>query len=119
MRHPELTLIRRVLRGELNFERLVEILRKDGYLIDEVAPEGCGFGRVAIDSVDQEDFDSLFKFFYPGEVFEIEICKVATDKGGSCGAFSYALFNSRKLDYDEMLDLLYQHNARFNADLEY
>lgn len=119
MRNPELTLIQRVLRGDLNFERLVEVMRTDGYLIDTVAPEGCGFGRVAIDSVNQEDFDALFNFFYPGEEFDVEICKLATDKGGSCGAFSYALFNSRKMDYDEMMDLLRRHNERFNAALEY
>lgn len=88
-------LIQRVLQGDLDFERLMEVMRTDSYLIDAVVPEVCGFGCVAIDSVDQEDDDAHFKCFYPQEGVDVEICKAVTDIGGSCGAFSYALFKFR------------------------
>lgn len=114
MPDPKLTLIQRVLRGELNFERFVEVMRREGYLIDTETPEGCGFGRVAMDSARPEDLASLFNFFYPTEVLNIKLDVAATDAGGQRGAFSYALFNSKRVERNEVLVLLRQHNEKFN-----
>jgi hypothetical protein len=115
MRDPKLTLIQRVLRGELNFERFVEVMRTDGYLIDTATPDGCGFGRVSMDSARQEDLALLFNFFYPTEELNINLSVVATDEGGQPGAFSYALFNSMRVEREEVTALLRQHNATFNC----
>ena len=114
MPNPALTLTQRVLRGELNFERFVEVMRTDGYLIDTATPEGCGFGRVAMDSANQKDFEALFNFFYPEEELDVDLSKAATDECGQRGAFSYALFNAKKLERKEVIALLREHNKRFN-----
>ena len=114
MRNPTLTLRQRVLRGELNFELFVELMRTKGYLIDTATPAGCGFGRVAMDSANQEDLVLLFDFFYPTQELDIDLCEAATDEGGQKGAFSYALFNSNRLSRDSVMALLREHNSRFN-----
>lgn len=115
MQDPTLTLIQRVLRGELNFERFVEVMRTEGYLIDTATYAGCGFGRVAMDSAKQEDLESLFNFFYPTQLLDIKLSVAATDEGGQRGAFSYALFNSKNLERAEVMALLREHNERFNC----
>lgn len=115
MLDTKLTLIQRVLRGELNFECFVVLMRTEGYLIDTARHEGCGFSRVALGSVRQEDMASLFNFFYPTQVLNIKLDVRATDAGGQSGAFASALFNSRRIQRDEVLALLRQHNEKFNA----
>jgi len=115
MRDPELTLLKRVARGNLNFERFVELLRTKGYVIDSMASEGCGFGRVAMDSVRQDDLEALFAFFFPNELLDIKLEQVATDDGGQRGAFSSALFNSNLLSREEVKGVLREHNRQFNS----
>lgn len=110
----ELSLVQRVRCGTLNFDRFVELMRTDGYIIDATTHAGGGFTRAAIDSINQEDFESLFNFFYPTEVLDIELSKAATDEGGQCGVFSSAVFNAKNLERQEVMALLRDHNKRFN-----
>lgn len=106
----ELSLIARVRRGDLNFERLVEVLSTRGYVIDSQPEQGISFGRVAIDRARQEDFDALFKVLMPGQLNDIKLMALATDQGGVPGLFTNALFNRNLIDYETMKELLLQFN---------
>jgi hypothetical protein len=60
------SLISAVRRGELDFESLVEVLSKAGYLTDIDSNQGLGLASTRIEGARQEDFDALFQFFYLG-----------------------------------------------------
>ncbi len=105
-------LISRVRRGEINFERFVDILRSQAYITEEHQVDGCGFGSSAMEAVRKDDFEALFTFFFTEEVCDIEVSCGATDKGGVPGAYSYALFNSKAITRDEILDVLRAENAK-------
>lgn len=109
---PPLGIIDRVRRGEINFERLVEILRHAGYITEENQEAGCGFGSSAMEAVHQEDFEKLFAFFFPGEHCDIAIACIATDEGGQSGAYAYALFNSNKVSRPAMQQILERQNRK-------
>lgn len=109
---PPLGIIDRVRRGEINFERLVEILRHAGYITEENQEAGCGFGSSAMEAVHQEDFEKLFAFFFPGEHCDITIGCIATDEGGQSGAYTYALFNSNEVSRPTMQQILERQNRK-------
>lgn len=109
------TLICRTRRGELNFERLVEHLASVGFITESDRIEGCGFGSTAMESARQEDFDALFKLFFPGHSHSIELSCAATDAGGIKGCFSYALFNSNVIEHEEVKHILRKENRENNS----
>jgi hypothetical protein len=106
----ELSLIARVRRGEIHFERLVDVLSTRGYIVDTQPEDGLGFGRVAIDQARQEDFDALFAVLMPGQTNDIQLMAIATDQGSIPGVFTNALFNRNVIDYETMKQLLVQIN---------
>jgi hypothetical protein len=108
------TLIALVRRGELNFERFVEILSTRGYITEETNEEGCGFGSSAMEAARQEDFDALFTALLPGVLHNITLSRVATDEGGKPNAFAYALFNTNIIDSDDVLGILVEENRETN-----
>jgi len=109
------SLIDSVRRRELNFERLVEVLLKDGYTTDADGNQGLGFTRTRIDTARQEDFDRLWKFFCPGQGHDILLKSCASDKGFAVsGGFTHALFNETLVSREEMMQTL----KRLNAQLE-
>lgn len=113
MREREAGLIVRVRQGVLSFERLVEVLAAEGYLTDADGADGLGFSRVCIDATQQEDFDALWNFFYPGEGHSIVLNSCASDKGFAVGGgFTNALFNESLVSRDEMLKTLERLNAK-------
>jgi len=109
---PELTLLALSSRGELNFARLVELLRNPGYILEGGGEAGCSFVSTVLEKASQEDFDRLFKTFFENERNDIEIDCAATDKGGMRGDVSYALFNSSVITRDDMIKLLSAQNRR-------
>lgn len=110
-------LISRVRRGEINFERLVEILRSRGYITEQQQEKGCGFGSSAMEAARQNEFEALFSFFFPHEVCDIEIQCAATNAGGGPGefAYAYALFNSNAITRTEILAVLQAENEKTYA----
>jgi len=108
--YPDLSLIGRVRRGELNFDRLAAILSTRGYVTELEEEAGLGFGRVSMDKVRQEDFDALFKVLMPGKSHHVTLLCIATDKGAQPGAFTHALFSTNLVDYDVMMETLVQMN---------
>jgi hypothetical protein len=105
----ELSLIDSVRRGELDFERLVEVLSSEGYLTDADGSEGLGFVSARIEAARQEHFDALWKFFYPGKRHDIRLRSCATNKGFTLrGDFNYALFNENQISYEDVMHAL-QH----------
>ena len=106
----EPSLIARVRRGEINFERLVEVLSGRGYITDDETEEGIGFRRSSMDKVRQEDFDALFNLLMPGIHNDIELDSTATDEGGLPGSFTYALFNKNVIDREGMTQILIRLN---------
>jgi len=112
------TLIALVRRGELNFERFVEILSTRGYITEETNEEGCGFGSSAMEAAYQEDFDALFTVLLPGALHNITLSCVATDEGGHPGAFAYALFNTDIIDNKDVLAILVEENHETNKWVE-
>jgi len=106
----EHSLIARVRRGEINFERLVEVLSERGYITDVPAEEGIGFGRASMDQTWQEDFDALFSLLLPGIYNDIKLDCTATDKDGIPGCFTYALFNKNVIDREDMTQILMRLN---------
>lgn len=117
MSNSDSSLISAVRRGELDFERLVEVLSKAGHLTDIDGNQGLGFTRTRIEGARQEDFDALFQFFYPGEGHSIELRSCATDKGfAQRGAYTYALFNENTVSLEEIMAMLIRLNAQQERD---
>lgn len=114
--NKSLTLIARVRRGELNFERLVEILSTRGYVTEQQDEECCNFISTAMESSNQEDFDALFKLLLPGQLNDILISCAATDKGGQPGGFAYGLYNSNAIDREDMLRILISESRKTASD---
>lgn len=112
---PSMNLVTRVRKGELSFERFVEIMRNRGYITEQSHEEGCSFGSSAMEAVHQEEFQVLFSFFFPGEDCDIEIKCAATDDGGTPGAFIYALYNSKAIDREVVLGVLRTENEKMHA----
>jgi hypothetical protein len=117
MSNSDSSLISAVRRGELDFERLVEVLSKAGHLTDIDGKQGLGFTRTRIEGARQEDFDALFQFFYPCESHSIKLRSCATDKGFlQRGAYTYALFNENIVSREEMMVMLVRLNAQQERD---
>lgn len=117
---PESSLIAFVRRGNLNFERFVEVLSTRGYITEQDHEAGCSLASSAMEAARQEDFDALFKLLMPGRLNDIQLSCKATDAGGMQGAFSYALFNSNVVDDEEIKQVLVKENeeiARWHAQL--
>jgi hypothetical protein len=113
----EFSLIDSVRRGELDFERLVKVLFSEGYLTDADGKEGLGFVSVRIEAARQEDFNKLWKFFYPGQGHDIQLRSCATDKGFAArGSFTYALFNEQLVSREEMMERLERLNAKMERE---
>jgi hypothetical protein len=106
----EQSLIALVRRGEINFEQLVAVLSKPGYLTTLDKYEGLGFGKVRMDSAHQDDFDALFKLLMPGQLNDINVMTHATCKGAGPGLFTTVLFNTSVIEYEEMDALLIEIN---------
>lgn len=113
-----LTLIARVRRGELNFERFVEVLSTRGYVTEEDHEEGCSFVSSAMEAARQYDFDVLFALLLPEVLNDISLSCAATDEGGPPGAFAYALFNTNVIDREDVLGILVKENRRTAKWLE-
>lgn len=106
-----LSLIDLVRRGELSFERLVEVLSDRGYVTEHDRDQKCRLGASLIERAQQEQFDALFEFFYPGRLNDVQLSKLATDRGGPVsGAFSYALFNINVVSRERMHGILVELN---------
>lgn len=113
MNNFDSSLIRSVRRGELDFERLLTVLSTEGCLTDVDGNQGLGFTRTRIDGARQDDFDALFRFFYPGEGHSIELQSCSSDTGfAQRGAFTYALFNETLISRQEMMAMLTRLNAQ-------
>lgn len=113
MSNHEFSLINSARRGELDFERLADVLRTEGYLTDVDGNQGLGFTRTRISGATQEDFDALFQFFYPGEGHSIELQSCANDEGfAQSGAYTYALFNETLISREEMMAKLMRLNVQ-------
>jgi hypothetical protein len=108
----DFSLIGRVRRGQVNFERLVEVLSTRGYITDSDGSEGLGFMRSAIDQAHQHDFDALFKVLMPGKLNTIRLMTHGTDKGGVPGSFTTALFNKDVVEYEEINQVLIEMNRQ-------
>ncbi|BEP48558.1 hypothetical protein [Variovorax sp. V116] len=110
MDRSDLSLIGRVRRGELNFERLVEVLSERGYVTDVDHEEGLGFIRSSVNQTRREDFDALFKLLMPGRLNDIELMTTASSEGTHPGTPTYAVFNTNRISYEDMRTLLADMN---------
>ena len=117
MKHASHNLILRTRRGELNIERLVEILRTRGYITERNQEHGCGFCSSAMEAVTQDDMRVVFDFFFPREVFDLDVQCAATAAGGRPGSYAYALYNSNVISREEILELLTQENIETHSSL--
>jgi len=105
------SLIDLVRRGEVSFERLVEVLSDRGYVTEHDRDQKCRLGATSIERAQQEQFDALFEFFYPGQSNNVQLSRLATDRGGQIsGAFSYALFNTNVVSRERMRCILVELN---------
>ncbi len=113
-----LNLIALVRRGELNFERFVEILSTRGYLTEEDREAGCSMVSTVMEAANQEDFDALFALLLPGVLNNISLSCVATDEGGPRGAFAYALHNTNVIEREDVITVLVAENRETAKWLE-
>lgn len=109
---PSNGIIDRIRRGELNLEKLVEMLRQTGYITEENQENDCSFSSSGMEVLQQDDFDKLFLFFFPNEVCDIVIDCIATDRGGQRGSYAYAIFNSNVVNRSYMQQLLERQNMK-------
>jgi hypothetical protein len=117
---PSCTLIARIRKRELNFERFVEILTTRGYFTEQVHEEGCGFSSVAMEAAKQNDFDSLYQLLMPDAPrnHNISLSCIATDEGGLRGGYSYALFNENLISRGNIKNLLIEENRATSRWIE-
>ncbi|MDP9933644.1 hypothetical protein [Variovorax paradoxus] len=106
----DLSLIGRVRRGELNFERLVEVLSERGHVTDVDHEEGLSFIRSSVNQTHREDFDALFKLLMPGRINDIDLRTTASSEGTHPGTPTYAVFNANVISYDAMMATLADMN---------
>lgn len=106
----DLSLIAHVRRGSLKFQLLVDVLSGRGYVTDTADESGLGLISATIEQAGQDDFDALFKVLMPGELNDIKIRAIATDKGGPPGSFTYALFNENVISYEDVMAVLIDIN---------
>lgn len=106
----DLTLIGRVRRGELNFERLVDVLSDRGYVTDVEHEEGLSFIRASVNQTIREDFDALFKLLMPGQFNDIKLMTTASSVGTHPGTPTYAVFNANRISYEDMMETLAEMN---------
>lgn len=112
-----MSLIQAIRCGELNFQRLLEVLSSVGYLTDVDGDHSLRLASTRIEGVRQEDFDALFRFFYPTEINSIKVRSCATDKGFKHqGGYTYALFNENLHSREVMMALLIRLNAQMERD---
>lgn len=100
------SLIARVRRGELNFERFIEILSTRGYITENNHEEGCSFGSSAMEAARQDDLDTLFSALMPGVMNDIALSCASTKLSGPGNVYSYALFNKNIIDREEIHNIL-------------
>lgn len=110
------SLVSRVRRGELNFERLVELLSTRGYVTDSEDEPGLSFNRPSMNQARSADFNALFKALMPGRINDIEIMAIGTPWDDSRGS-TYALFNINRIEYEEMMQTIKQINSEVVPDL--
>ena len=111
---PPLNLIARVRRGELDFERLVEILTTRGYITEQDIESNCSFVASAISATRQDDFNTLFAEVFPDLENTVRLSDAATDVGGPKGSYLYALFNANVIDRERVLEILISENRKIN-----
>lgn len=107
---PDLDLIARVRRAELNFEKLVEILSTRGYITDVDHEHGLSFVRASVNLTRARDFDALFALLMPGRLNDIRLMTTASSEGTNPGTPTYAVFNTNVIGYQEMRDVLAKMN---------
>jgi hypothetical protein len=106
----DLTLIGRVRRGELNFERLVQALSVPGYVTDVEHEPGLSFIRATVNKTRREDFNALFAVLMPGRVNDIDLRTTASSEDTHPGTPTYAVFNANIISYDDMMATLAEMN---------
>lgn len=107
---PDLDLISRVRRAELNFEKLVEALSTRGYVTDMEHEDGLSFIRASVNQTHARDFDALFALLMPGRLNDIRLMTTASSEGTSPGTPTYAVFNTNVISYQEMRAVLAEMN---------
>lgn len=104
----------RVAEGSFNLNEFIEIMQGDGCITEINTPEGVGLPSPYMErtSTLQEEFNELFKFFYPRQLNDIEFECVATNKGFKvpAGAYSYALFNKNVITREQVQEILIKEN---------
>jgi len=106
----DLSLIGRVRRGELNFERLVQVLSARGYVTDVEHEPGLSFVRATVNKTQREDFNALFAVLMPDRINDIDLRTTASSEGTHPGTPTYAVFNANVISYDAMMATLADMN---------
>jgi len=105
-----------VRRGELNFERLCEVLSTRGYVTDLEQEPGLSFNRPSVNHAHQDDFNALFKVLMPGRINDIKFMTISTPWNSQSGS-TYAVFNSALIDRNVMEGMLIELNGESIQDL--
>jgi hypothetical protein len=63
-----------------------------------------------MNNTNQRDFETLFNVLMPGRINDIYILAIATAEGSMSGCATYALFNTRLIDYEVMMATLVRMN---------
>lgn len=102
----------RFLSGQINFKRLVEILRQTGYITEENQEAECGFHPASMGAVHQDEFEKLFEHYFPGETCDIVINNICTYMGNPSGEYLYALFNEKVVTAAKMQKILKRQSKK-------
>ncbi|OJU86422.1 MAG: hypothetical protein BGN93_20125 [Acinetobacter sp. 39-4] len=105
---PALTLIYHSRNGTLNFEELVKELSFKGYMLETE----LSFSRATYNAASSEDFNKLFKFYYPLQINNIELHAIGTAAGGIPGDITYAFYNANIISSEEILEILTELNRQ-------
>ena len=105
----------RIARGEFNFVQFVDILSTRGFISEGTNVPGCGIGSHTMEYLQQDEFDALFAFFFPGKLNDIELQCAATKSGATLNAYGYALYNANVIDREEVLKILESENRERNV----
>ena len=103
-----------LLDGPALFRDLVRALAEGGIASDAFRHSACDLPAWMISAFTQEDFDALYRHFYPGQGHDIQLLKLAIDVGNK-GAFTYGLFNTNILNLAAAKKWLERVNQMENA----
>jgi hypothetical protein len=102
-RDHEMALRSLIRRGTIDFDAIVAELKVNGFIDD--THKAMTMGRPGFNRFDSEEFEALFRFFYPDQVNEMDVLPYGVSMSVT-GDFVYALYDCKRISREELTQLV-------------